>query len=74
MEIGGNNKMIRFKEWAERNGIEIPKESNIPMSWFHENGLPAVVHCSNCEMTIILFSAMIDEDGYTYCPSCGGAE
>ena len=66
--------MIRFKEWAEQNGIEIPKESNIPMTWFHEKGLPAVVRCSNCQMTMILFSAMIDEDGYTYCPSCGGAE
>lgn len=66
--------MIRFTEWAERNGIEIPKEESIPMTWFNKNGLPAVVHCSSCEMTMTLFSAMIDEDGYTYCQTCGGAE
>ena len=66
--------MIRFTEWAKQNGIEIPKEERIPMTWFQEHRLPAVVRCSECQMTMILFSAMIDEDGYTYCPSCGGAE
>ena len=66
--------MMRFTEWAERNGIEIPETETIPMTRFNENGLPAVVHCSSCEMTMILFSAMIDENGYTYCPTCGGAE
>ena len=64
--------MIRFEEWAENNGIEIPKEESVPMTWFNEHRLPAVVHCSECQMTMLLFSAMIDEDGYTYCQTCGG--
>lgn len=45
-------------------------EGNIPGSWFSENGIPMVVRCSCCEMTMASPSAWIDDDGYTYCAEC----
>ena len=39
-------------------------------SWFSENGLPMIVECSCCGMTMALPSAMIDDDGHCFCSSC----
>ena len=52
-------------------GIEVPHD-NIPETWFYENGLPRVVACASCGMTIASPSALIDENGFCYCSSCGG--
>lgn len=52
-------------------GIEVPHDS-IPGTWFSENGIPMVVSCSCCGMTMASPSALIDEDGCCYCSSCGG--
>lgn len=53
----------------EEMGIEMPK-GDIRGSWFVENGLPMIVECSCCGMTMVLPSAMIDDDGHCYCSSC----
>lgn len=53
----------------EKMGIEMPKD-NIPGTWFSENGLHMVVSCTCCGMTMTMPSAMVDDDGNTYCPSC----
>lgn len=53
----------------EEMGVEIPK-GEIKGSWFAENGLPMVVSCSCCGMTMALLSATIEDDGSIYCPSC----
>lgn len=57
----------------EHRNLEMP-HGNIPGSWFAENGLPMVVHCTCCEMTMASPSAWIDDEGYTYCSDCAGVE
>lgn len=62
--------MRTFETYAfEEMGIKVPK-NNIPVSWFAENALPMIVECSCCGMTMALPSAMIDDNGSCYCPSC----
>lgn len=49
-------------------------EGDIPGSWFYDNGLPMVVACTCCGMTMCSVSALIDDDGDCYCSSCGDGE
>lgn len=51
-------------------GVEVP-HGNIPGTWFSENGIPMVVSCTCCGMTMASPNALIDEDGCCYCSSCG---
>lgn len=58
------------KDWLlENRGIEIPA-GEVSVEWFIDNDLPMVVSCSCCETTMVLPSAMVDDDGYIYCGSC----
>ena len=62
------------KIWIkEEMNIEMPK-GNILGSWFAENHLPMIVRCTCCDTSMVLPSAMIDDDGEIYCPSCAGEE
>lgn len=62
--------MMSFAEYIARNwGIEIP-EGDISGTWFHDNGIPMVVRCTCCDMTMASPSAWVDKEGYTYCGSC----
>lgn len=63
--------MLRKAEiWIfEEMGVKMPKDI-VPGSWFAENGLPMIVECACCGMTIALPSAIVDDDGTCYCPSC----
>jgi hypothetical protein len=63
--------MKSFSDYMKARNVEIP-EGNIPGSWFSEHRLPMVVSCACCEMTMVLPSAFIDEDGYIYCSDCAG--
>jgi len=65
--------MKSFFDYVKSQGVEIP-ESNIPGSWFRENGYPMVVRCFCCDMTMASPSAWIDEQGFTYCTDCAGIE
>ena len=68
--------MVRtFKTWFKDNfpEIEIPK-GEVPGTWFSEHNLPMVVRCTCCETTMVLFSAVIDDDDYIYCANCRGDE
>ncbi len=49
--------------------IEMPK-GEINGKWFAENGLPMIVECTCCGMTMALPSAMIDEEGRIFCSQC----
>ena len=53
----------------EEMGVEMPK-GEIRGSWFSENGLPMIVECSCCGMTMVLPSAMVDDDGRCFCSLC----
>ena len=58
------------KDWIlENRGIEIPA-GEVSAEWFIDNDLPMIVSCSCCETTMVLPSAMVDDDGYIYCGSC----
>ena len=50
-------------------GLEMP-EDNINGAWFVEHDLPMIVECECCGMTMALPSAMVDDEGYTFCASC----
>lgn len=62
--------MRTAKTWIlEELGVEMPKGS-VSASWFAENGLPMIVECACCKMTMALPSAMIDDEGTVFCSSC----
>ena len=65
--------MLRTAEQylREERGLEMPTD-HINGSWFAEKGLPVVVSCTCCGSTLMLPSALIDEEGYCYCSSCAG--
>lgn len=66
--------MTTFRNFIAANfGLEMPK-GDIPGTWFSENGLPMVVACTCCGMTMAAPSAWIDMDGSCYCGSCIGEE
>jgi hypothetical protein len=59
-----------LRERAAARGIEIGDE--ISMSMFDELGLPMVVACTGCEMTMAMPNSLVADDGHTYCSDCGG--
>ena len=65
--------MINFRQYVESMNIKMP-EGSISGAWFAEHGLPMVVKCTCCEMTMASPSAWIDEEGYTYCSDCADIE
>ena len=64
--------MKTFTEWLKDNYNEEMPKGDINAKWFIERDLPMIVHCSCCDMTMVLPNAYIDDDGYTYCSSCKG--
>lgn len=66
--------MKTFEQWLKANGYpEMPK-GTVNAEWFIEHGLPMIVECSCCTMTMALPNALIDDEGNIYCHDCGGAE
>ena len=66
--------MKNFKQWLKDNhGIEMPK-GDVDASWFAEQGLPMIVECACCQMTMAVPNAYIDDEGYTYCSGCAGGD
>lgn len=66
--------MKTMKEYLlEKRNLEIPNEY-VSGEWFAEHNLPMVVTCKCCDMSMILFSALVDEDGYCYCSCCAREE
>lgn len=63
--------MKSFEEYAKDRFDDVP-EDVIPGEWFAKHGLPMVVRCACCEMTMALPSAWIDDYGYTLCSDCAG--
>ena len=68
--------MKTFKEWCkDAAGVEPDYEATQDrLSWCKERGLPIIVSCTCCESTLFIFSAFVDEEDRTYCPSCAGME
>lgn len=63
--------MKQMKQFLEENlGINIPNHEIISAEWFEENNLPMVVSCTCCGETMLLFSGVVDEEGYIFCHSC----
>jgi formylmethanofuran dehydrogenase subunit E len=53
----------------EEMNIEMP-QGEINGKWFADKGLPMIVECACCGMTMALPSAMIDEEGRIFCSQC----
>lgn len=66
--------MKKFSEWIAGNGDYFPLSGAVSASWFAERGLPMIVECTCCGMTMALPSAYIDEKDYIYCADCAGEE
>lgn len=65
---------MTFRQYIKtKMNLEMP-EGNISGTWFSENGIPMIVACSCCGMTMASPSAWIDEEGYTFCDSCADVE
>lgn len=64
---------IFSKYWKETTGEDLPSPE-IPGTWFSERGLPMIVSCACCSSTMCLVSALISDDEYCYCSSCGEAD
>ena len=63
--------MKTFKRYCKENlRISVPETDSIDGGWFAAHGLPLIVACSCCEMTMALPSAMIDEHGHCFCSNC----
>lgn len=64
--------MKSFTQWLKDNcNAEMPK-GTVNADWFYERGLPMVVSCACCEMTMALPSAFVDDEGHIYCSDCKG--
>ena len=50
--------------------IEMP-QGEISGAWFSQNGLPMILACTCCGMTMSAPSALIDHNGQVYCSGCG---
>lgn len=61
--------MKTMLEYLEENGIEVP-EGEVNSAWFKEHHLPMIVRCTDCDSTMVLFSAKIDDEGFLYCQHC----
>lgn len=61
--------MKSFFDWCAEQGIEVP-EHEINGSWFSEHGLPMIVQCTCCGMTMATPSAMLNDDGECFCAEC----
>ena len=64
-------QMKTFEEWLKANGFPEMPGDIVPMDWFVENGLPMIVECSCCGMSMCIANALIDDEGNVYCSSCG---
>lgn len=65
--------MKTFRNYMKDLGIDVPHD-NIPGSWFSKTGIPMIVACTCCGMTMAAPSALIDSDGQCYCSSCAGED
>lgn len=61
--------MKTMLEYLKTLEIEVP-EGEVNGTWFTEHHLPMIVRCTDCGMTMVLFSAMIDDEGLLYCEHC----
>lgn len=63
--------MKTFNEWLkEIHHCEMPK-GTVSADWFFERGIPMIVECRCCTTTLAIPNAYIDDEGYTYCKTCG---
>ena len=62
------------KEILEARAVEtgIILGDSIPMPVFSKLGLPAVVACTGCGMTMVVTSCLIDDNGFIWCRDCAG--
>lgn len=68
--------MKKFKDWyKDVSGVEPDYETaENKLLWLKERELPMIVSCHCCEGTMLIFNSYVDDEDYTYCPSCAGVE
>ena len=66
--------MKTFAQWLKANTGEDMPSGDIGLGWFNERGLPMIVECKCCGMTMALPSAFVSEDNSIYCCMCKGDE
>lgn len=55
-------------------GASVELGTEIDEATFRTLGLPMVVACAGCRMTMAMPSALVDERGYTWCRECAGPD
>lgn len=60
-----------LEEAAEAQGVKLYEDDGaISGRTFMELGVPMVVACTGCEMTMAVTNSLVDDDGYIWCRSC----
>jgi hypothetical protein len=60
-----------FNERAVRPGIDVTKRY-IPTDVFGRVGIPLIVACTRCGMTLPIREGYVEDSGYTDCADCAG--
>jgi hypothetical protein len=61
-----------LQQRAAERGIALSEQ--ISMATFDELGLPMIVACTACEMTMALPNAVVADNGQVFCSDCGGEQ
>lgn len=63
--------MKTFYQWYKHvTGKDISEQKTFSGEWFTKQGLPMIVECTCCGMTMVLPTAFIDDDSRLYCSTC----
>lgn len=64
--------MKQFKDWFNESQSEekFPETGIVNGTWFGARGIPMIVCCTCCGMTMATPSAFVNEEGETFCEDC----
>ena len=62
--------MKTFSQWLKDDTGETLPAGNINGLWFQEHSIPMIVRCNNCDMSLCVVNAKIDDENRVYCDSC----
>ena len=66
-------KLVKAVDLMKRDGC--PEDDEAGTKWMESHGVPLLVHCTACLMTMPVVAALVDEEtGLTYCGCTEDAE
>jgi len=63
------------EEVARARGLKFEEyDGGVPAEAFAKVGLPLIVRCAGCQETMAFPTALVDDEGRTWCDDCAGEE